>query len=130
MSHKISSLFFILFELFYTACLSATFWFVAHLQCVLYTKDCLCLFNVFILCLCFDLFFVTSKNCIIPTELYNKIKKGLVTQIRSISFNSTQCLLPFIRGTYYSIVYREIYYAVGVAVTCADRDDKDKFTHN
>ena len=54
------------------------------------------------------------------------MKKQLVTQIRTISFNATQCLLPFICGAYYSIVYREVYYAVRVAVTCADCDDKDK----
>ena len=54
------------------------------------------------------------------------MKKQLVTQIRTISFNATQCLLPFICCAYYSIVYREVYYAVSVAVTCADCDDKDK----
>ena len=54
------------------------------------------------------------------------MKKRLVTQIRTISFNSTQCLLPFIPGAYYSIVYREVNYAVGVAVPCAACDDKDK----
>ena len=54
------------------------------------------------------------------------MKKRLVIQIRTISFDSTQCLLPFIRGAYYSIVYKEVYYAAGVAVTCADCDDKYK----
>ena len=54
------------------------------------------------------------------------MEKRLVTHIRAISFNSTQCLLPFICGAYRSIVYREVYYVVGIAVTCADCDDKDK----
>ena len=54
------------------------------------------------------------------------MKKRLVTQIRTISFNATQGLLPFICCAYYSIVYREVYYAVSVAVTCADCNDKDK----
>ena len=54
------------------------------------------------------------------------MKKRLVTQIRTISLNSTQCLLPFIRGAYYSIVYRKVNYVVGLAVPCADCDDKDK----
>ena len=54
------------------------------------------------------------------------MKKQLVTQIRTIFFNSVQCLLHFIRGAYYSIVYREVYYVVGVAVTRADCDDKTK----
>ena len=54
------------------------------------------------------------------------MKKRLVTQVKTISFNWTQCLLPLIRGASYSVVYREVYYAVGVAATCADCDDEDK----